>query len=173
MTHFGSIKRTPTTEYTLQGRGGKGLKGMETRQASEEEDKTDFVEHLFSAQLHDFLLFFTNTGRMFVERVHVIPEMARTGKGRNIKNLLDLRPEEKIAARAQPCPLWAPKMTPCGAPTRFVLFATKDGTVKKTALEEFRNYRKGGIIATQDRRGQRTHRCRGHGWEERNLPRHP
>lgn len=146
MTHFGSIKRTSTSEYTLQGRGGKGLRGMETRQSSDEEDKEDFVEHLFSAHLHDFLLFFTNTGRMFVERVHAIPEMARTGKGRSIKNLLDLRPEEKIAAvltlqavGAEDDAMWAPD--------KYVLFATKDGTVKKTALEEFKNYRKGGIIA--------------------------
>ncbi len=146
MTHLGSIKRTSTREYTLQGRGGKGLKGMETRQAADEEDRADFVEHLFSAHLHDFLLFFTNTGRMFVERVHAIPEMARTGKGRSIKNLLDLRAEEKIAAvliltavGAEDDAMWASD--------KYVFFATKDGTVKKTALEEYKNYRKGGIIA--------------------------
>lgn len=150
MTHFGSIKRTSTREYTLQGRGGKGLRGMETRQA--EEDKADFVEHVFSASLHDFLLFFTNTGRMFVERVHAIPEMARTGKGRSIKNLLDLRPEEKIAAvltlqavGAEDDAMWAPD--------KYVFFGTKDGTVKKTALEEYKNYRKGGIIALKIEEG--------------------
>jgi DNA gyrase subunit A len=152
MTHFGSIKRTPTTEYTLQGRGGKGLKGMETRQPADEEDKADFVEHLFSAHLHDFLLFFTNTGRMFVERVHVIPEMARTGKGRNIKNLLDLRPEEKIAA-VLTLPAVGAEDDAMWSADQFVLFATKDGTVKKTALEEFRNYRKGGIIALKIEEG--------------------
>jgi DNA gyrase subunit A len=146
MTHFGSIKRTSTKEYTLQGRGGKGLRGMETREANEEEDKTDFVEHLFSAHLHDFLLFITNTGRMFVERVHVIPEMARTGKGRNIKNLLDLRPDEKIAA-VLTLPAVGAEDDAMWSADHFVLFATKDGTVKKTALEEFKNYRKGGIIA--------------------------
>ena len=152
MTHFGSIKRTSTREYTLQGRGGKGLRGMETRQSADEEDKADFVEHVFSAHLHDFLLFFTNTGRMFVERVHAIPEMARTGKGRSIKNLLDLRPEEKIAAvltlqavGAEDDAMWAPD--------KYVLFGTKDGTVKKTALEEFKNYRKGGIIALKIEEG--------------------
>jgi DNA gyrase subunit A len=146
MTHFGSIKRTATAEYKLQGRGGKGLKGMETREAASEEEQSDFVEHLFSAHLHDFMLFFTNTGRMFVERVHVLPEAARTGKGRSIRNVLDLRPEEKIAAvlrlealGAEDDAMWAPD--------KYVLFATKDGTVKKTALEEFKNYRKGGIIA--------------------------
>ncbi|MEZ0274404.1 MAG: DNA gyrase C-terminal beta-propeller domain-containing protein, partial [Roseimicrobium sp.] len=152
ITHFGSIKRTNTREYTLQGRGGKGLRGMETRQPADEVDKADFVEHLFSAHLHDFLLFFTNTGRMFVERVHPIPEMARTGKGRSIKNLLDLRPEEKIAAvltlqavGAEDDAMWAPD--------KYVLFGTKDGTVKKTALEEFKNYRKGGIIALKIEEG--------------------
>ncbi|QIF03189.1 DNA gyrase subunit A [Roseimicrobium sp. ORNL1] len=152
MTHFGSIKRTNTREFTLQGRGGKGLRGMETRQAADEVDKTDFVEHVFSAHLHDFLLFFTNTGRMFVERVHAIPEMARTGKGRSIKNLLDLRPDEKIAAvltlqavGAEDDAMWAPD--------KYVLFGTKDGTVKKTALEEYKNYRKGGIIALKIEEG--------------------
>lgn len=146
MTHLGSIKRTPTAEYKLQGRGGKGLKGMETREAMTDEEQADFVEHLFSAHLHDFLLFLTNTGRMFVERVHAFPEAPRTGKGRSIRNVLDLRPEEKIAAvlrleasGAEDEAMWAAD--------KFVLFATKDGTVKKTALEEFKNYRKGGIIA--------------------------
>jgi DNA gyrase subunit A len=146
MTHLGSIKRTPTAEYRLQGRGGKGLKGMETREAQSEEDADDFVEHLFSAQLHDFLLFFTNTGRMYVERVYQIPQATRTGKGRSIKNVLNLRPEEKIASvlilkaqGAEDEAMWAAD--------KFVLFATKDGTVKKTALEEFKNYRKDGIIA--------------------------
>lgn len=170
MTHFGSIKRTPTAEYKLQGRGGKGLKGMETREAMTEEEQSDFVEHLFSAHLHDFLLFFTNTGRMFVERVHAFPEAPRTGKGRSIKNLLDLRPactvekekdgvktvinlpDEKIAAvlrleakGAEDEAMWAPD--------KYVLFATKDGTVKKTALEEFKNYRKGGIVAIKIEEG--------------------
>ncbi len=146
MTHLGSIKRTPTAEYKLQGRGGKGLKGMETRESQGEEEADDFVEHLFSAQLHDFLLFFTNTGRMYVERVYQIPQATRTGKGRSIKNLLNLRAEEKIASvlilKAQ-----GPEDDAMWAADRYVLFATKDGTVKKTALEEFKNYSKSGIIA--------------------------
>jgi DNA gyrase subunit A len=146
MTHFGSIKRTPPGEYRLQARGGKGLKGMETRESQSDEDPNDFVEHLFSAQLHDFLLFFTNTGRMYVERVYQLPQATRTGRGRSIKNVLNLRPEEKIASvlilkaqGAEDDAMWAAD--------KFVLFATKDGTVKKTALEEFKNYRKDGIIA--------------------------
>ena len=146
MTHMGSIKRTATAEYRVQGRGGKGLKGMETRESQGQDEATDFVEHLFSAHLHDFLLFFTNTGRMYVERVYQIPEAARTGKGRSIKNMLNLRSEEKIASvlilkaqGAEDEAMWAAD--------KYVLFATKDGTVKKTALEEFKNYRKDGIIA--------------------------
>jgi DNA gyrase subunit A len=146
MTHQGSIKRTPTVEYRVQGRGGKGLKGMETREAQTEDEADDFVEHLFSAQLHDFLLFFTNTGRMYVERVYQLPQATRTGKGRSIKNILNLRPEEKIASvlilkaqGAEDEAMWAAD--------RYVLFATKDGTIKKTALEEFKNYRRDGIIA--------------------------
>ena len=146
MTHMGSIKRTATAEYRVQGRGGKGLKGMETRDAQGDDEASDFVEHLFSAHLHDFLLFFTNTGRMYVERVYQIPEASRTGKGRSIKNMLNLRAEEKIASvlilkaqGAEDEAMWAAD--------KYVLFATKDGTVKKTALEEFKNYRRDGIIA--------------------------
>jgi len=146
MTHLGSIKRTATAEYRVQGRGGKGLKGMETREAQSEDETADFVEHLFSAHLHDFLLFFTNTGRMYVERVYQIPEASRTGKGRSIKNLLNLRSEEKIAAVLRLAAQGAEDEAMWSA-DRFIVFATKDGTVKKTALEEFKNYRKDGIIA--------------------------
>jgi DNA gyrase subunit A len=146
LTHLGYVKRTLTTEYRLQARGGKGLKGMETREAATKEDKNDFVETLFSANMHDFLLFFTNTGRVYVERVYQLPEAPRTGKGRSIKNVLNLRPEEKInsvlrleAQGAEDEAMWSPE--------KFVLFGTKDGTVKKTSLDAFKNYRKDGIIA--------------------------
>jgi DNA gyrase subunit A len=146
LTHLGYVKRTLTTEYRLQARGGKGLKGMETREAATKEDKNDFVETLFSANMHDFLLFFTNTGRVYVERVYQLPEAPRTGKGRSIKNVLNLKPEEKInsvlrleAQGVEDEAMWSPE--------KFVVFATKDGTVKKTALDAFKNYRKDGIIA--------------------------
>lgn len=146
LTHFGYVKRTLTSEYRLQGRGGKGLKGMEAREAATKEDKNDFVETLFSANMHDFILFFTNTGRVYVERVYQLPEAPRTGRGRSIKNVLNLKPEEKInsvlrleAQGVEDEAMWSPD--------KFVLFATKDGTVKKTALEAFKNYRKDGIIA--------------------------
>jgi len=152
MTHRGFIKRTQTSEYRTQGRGGKGLKGMETREASGEEDKDDFVEHLFAASAHDYLMFFTNTGRVYVERVYQIPEMPRTGKGRSIKNLLNLRPEEKIAAVLR-IEASSDKDESMWRSDRFVLFATKDGTVKKTALEDFKNIRKDGIIAVKIEEG--------------------
>ena len=164
LTHRGFIKRTLASEYRLQGRGGKGLKGMETREAASEEEKDDFVEHLFTAGAHDYLLFFTNTGRVYVERVYQIPEAPRTGKGRSIKNVLNLKPamtlkrkrgdeeyeislpEEKIAAVLRLEAVGDEDETMWRA-DRFVLFATKDGTVKKTALEDFKNIRKDGINA--------------------------
>jgi DNA gyrase subunit A len=142
------VKRTPATEYRLQGRGGKGLKGMETK-ATGKEEPDDFVEHLFSVQAHDYLLFFTNTGRMYVERVFELPEGSRTSTGRSIKNVLNLKPEEKIAAL-----LRLERVTDDDGnditfreDAGFVFFATRSGKVKKTALHDFRNYRKDGIIA--------------------------
>lgn len=146
ITHRGFMKRTETGEYRLQGRGGKGLKGMETRETTNEDEADDFVEHLFTASAHDYLMFFTNTGRVYVERVYQIPEAPRTGKGRSIKNLLNLRPEEKIAAVLRLEAAGAGDET-MWREDQFVLFATKDGTVKKTALDAFKNIRKDGIIA--------------------------
>ncbi len=151
ITHRGFIKRTLTTEYRTQARGGKGLKGMETRESAEG-DASDFVEHLFAASAHDYLMFFTNTGRVYTERVYVVPEMPRTGKGRSIKNLLNLRAEEKVAAVLR---LECDREAEEGVwrTDRYVLFATKDGTVKKTALADFKNIRKDGIIAVNIEEG--------------------
>jgi DNA gyrase subunit A len=146
LSHRGFIKRTDANEYRLQARGGKGLKGMETREAKDEEEEGDFVEHLFTASAHDYLMFFTNTGRVYVERVYQVPEASRTGKGRSIKNLLNLRPDERIAAvlRLESA---AEEDESVFREDQFVLFATRDGTVKKTALAAFKNIRKDGIIA--------------------------
>jgi DNA gyrase subunit A len=147
ISHRGFIKRTPATEFRTQARGGKGLKGMETRDAESDEDEDDFVEHLFAASAHDYLMFFTNTGRVYVERVFQIPEMSRTSKGRSIKNLLNLQAEEKIAAtlRIEGDPGGDRDKT--FVPTHHVVFATRSGKVKKTNLGDFRNIRKDGIIA--------------------------
>jgi DNA gyrase subunit A len=148
LSHRGYIKRTPSTEYRLQGRGGKGLKGMETK-AAKKDEADDFVEHLFSVQAHDYLLFFTNTGRMYVQRVYDLPEGSRTSTGRSIQNVLNLKPEEKIAAL-----LRLERTTDDDGnditfrdDAGYVFFATRSGKVKKTALNDFRNYRKDGIIA--------------------------
>ena len=147
ITHGGFIKRTAVSAYRAQRRGGKGVKGMVTREGQTEEDEGDFVEHLFTAATHDYLVFFTKTGRCYVERVFEIPEMSRASKGRSIANILELRAEEKIAATIRiqgqktEEETWTDKL--------FIAFATKSGIVKKTNLGEFRNIRKGGIIAIQ------------------------
>ncbi|WP_367871317.1 DNA gyrase subunit A [Luteolibacter sp. Populi] len=148
LSHRGYIKRTPASEYRLQGRGGKGLKGMETR-ATGKDEADDFIEHLFSVQAHDYLLFFTNTGRVYVERVYDLPEGSRTAMGRSIKNVLDLKPEEKIAAllRLERTTDENGNDVTFREEAGFVFFATRSGKVKKTALNDFRNYRKAGLTA--------------------------
>ncbi len=100
ISHAGLIKRTNVSSYRAQRRGGKGVIGMATRETSAAapgEDQ-DFIEHLFTASTHDYLMFFTNTGRAYVERVHEVPDMGRAAKGRSIANLLELKADEKIAA---------------------------------------------------------------------------
>jgi DNA gyrase subunit A len=148
LSHRGYIKRTAASEYRLQGRGGKGLKGMETR-ATGKDEPDDFIEHLFSVQAHDYLLFFTNTGRVYVERVYDLPEGSRTAMGRSIKNVLDLKPEEKIAAllRLERATDENGNDVTFREDAGFVFFATRSGKVKKTALNDFRNYRKAGLTA--------------------------
>src|SRR5437773_8049290 len=99
ITHNGLIKRTNVSSYRSQRRGGRGVIGMATREVSAVEgEAADFVERLFTASTHDFLMFFTNSGRVYVERVHEIPDMGRASKGRSIANLLELKAGENIAA---------------------------------------------------------------------------
>ena len=146
ISHSGYIKRTNSDEYRLQARGGKGIKAATTKS---KKDANDYVEHLFAAQNHDYIMFFTNTGRVYVERVYEIDEAARSAQGRSIKNLLDMQADERIAAILR----LERKVSEDGKDVTFaegsgnVVFATKDGTVKKTALNDFVNYRKAGIIA--------------------------
>ena len=146
ISHNGYIKRTNADEYRLQGRGGKGVKVASTKS---KKDREDFVEHLFAAQNHDYIMFFTNTGRVYVERVYEIDEAARSAQGRSIKNLLNLQAEEKIAAilRLERRVDEAGKDVTFAEDSGNVVFATRNGTVKKTALNDFVNYRKAGIIA--------------------------
>ena len=98
ITHGGFIKRTAVSAFRAQRRGGKGVIGMQTREGATEEEEGDFVEHLFTATTHDYLMFFTASGRAYVEKVYEIPEMGRAAKGRSIANILELKPDEKIAA---------------------------------------------------------------------------
>ena len=148
ITHSGLIKSTNVSSYRAQRRGGKGVIGMTTKEAATDGETDDFIEHLFTASTHDYLMFFTNTGRVYVERVHEIPDAGRASKGRSIANLLELKAGEKIAALIR-------VISKSGANNEDItwqqpeqiFFATRLGTVKKTALDEFSNMRKGGIIA--------------------------
>ncbi|HEV2803959.1 MAG TPA: DNA gyrase subunit A [Chthoniobacterales bacterium] len=153
ITHGGFIKRTAISAFRAQRRGGKGVIGMTTREGATEEEEGDFIEHLFTATTHDYLMFFTESGRAYVEKVYEIPEMGRAAKGRSIANLLELRADEKIAATiriqskksgtgaAQTDETWDEKL--------HIVFATRSGIVKKSNLSDYSNVRKGGIIAIQ------------------------
>ena len=151
ITHAGFLKRTLASEYRAQRRGGKGVIGMTTREGATDEDSGDFVEHLFTASTHDYLMFFTKTGRCYVKKVFELPEGSRTSRGRSIVNFLDLRPDEKIAATIRvPRKIVNTDEGPVDQtwdPTLFIVFATRNGIVKKTGLTDFENMRKAGLIA--------------------------
>ena len=128
----GYIKRTPVSTYRAQKRGGKGIKGAK----SEDEDP---IEHVFAASTHDYLLFFSNRGRVYWRKVYQLPQLSRESRGRAIVNLLTLEEGEKIAdCRA---------IRDFTAPDHYLMMATKSGLVKKTLLSAYGRPRKGGIIA--------------------------
>ena len=131
ISHSGYIKRNPLNLYRSQRRGGKGMMGMETKEE-------DFVEHLFSASTHDYLLFFTNAGRIYWLKVYQVPEAGKLAKGKAIINLLQFLPDEKLTA-----------VLPISKfeEGRYVVMCTKMGVIKKTDLSAFSNPRAGGIIA--------------------------
>ncbi len=148
ITHNSLIKRTNVSSYRSQRRGGKGVIGMTTREAQVEGESNDFIEHLFTASTHDYLMFFTNTGRVYVERVHEIPDMGRASKGRSIANLLQMQAGETIAALIRVLSKYGPKKEDITwEQPNFLFFCTQQGTVKKTPLAAFGNIRKGGIVA--------------------------
>ncbi len=157
ITHKGFIKRTAASAYRAQRRGGKGVKGMVTREGANEADEDDFVEHLFTATTHDYLMFFTQTGRCYIERVYEIPEMGRASKGRSIANILQLREDEKIAAtiriQAKTSGSGPALIDNTWDETLHIVFSTQSGIVKKSNLADFRNIRKGGIIAIKIEEG--------------------
>ena len=152
LTHNGFIKRTLVSSFRAQKRGGKGVIGMTAREAEKEED-SDFVEYLFTATTHDYLMFFTESGRCYVERVFEIPEGSRASKGRSIANLLELKQDEKIAATIRVQGQKTDEET--WNENLHILFATRSGIVKKSNLNDFKNIRKGGIIAIQIEEGDR------------------
>lgn len=131
MTDTGYIKRIPLDEYRVQKRGGKGLKGAETREE-------DFVTEIFVADTHTMLLFFTNKGKLFWVKVHRLPQGNRTSKGKAIANVLSLSPTEKVRAILQVDQF---------DENRFVVMLTEKGIIKKTGLDAFSNPRPSGIIA--------------------------
>jgi len=158
LTHNGLVKRTNVSSYRAQRRGGKGVIGMGTRKESVVQGEAeDFIEHLFTASTHDYLMFFTNTGRVYVRRVHEIPDMGRSAKGRNIANLLEMQSGEKIAAliRVESHQDNNKKKDLTWQQENFLFFATESGTVKKTALGAYANVRRNGINAIGINEGDR------------------
>ena len=131
LTHFGYVKRMPIDTYKSQKRGGKGITGIATREE-------DFVKQIFTASTHDTILFFSNQGKVYRLRGYEVPEAGRTAKGTAIVNLLSLNGGEKISA-----------VIPISnfAEGKYLLMATQNGLIKKTALSEFNNVRKSGLIA--------------------------
>ena len=131
LTHFGYIKRMPIDTYRSQKRGGKGITGMTTKE-------DDFVKQIFTASTHDTILFFSNKGKLYRLRGYEIPESGRTAKGTAIVNLLSLDAGEKIST-----------IIPIQnfAEGKYLLFATRNGLIKKTALTEYNSARKTGLLA--------------------------
>jgi DNA gyrase subunit A len=138
ISHQGLVKRTAVSEYRQQGRGGRGLIGAGTRDE-------DYVEHLFMGSTHDWLLFFTDHGRCYWLRVYSVPEGSRTARGRSIRNLIQIAQDDRI--RAVLAVKKADFASDAFLASHFVLMATKQGQVKKTALEAFSRPRADGIIA--------------------------
>jgi DNA gyrase subunit A len=132
ISHKGYVKRLPINAYKAQGRGGRGIKGSETRDE-------DFIEHLFVANTHDHLLFFTNSGRVYCKRVFDVPELNRQSAGRSVANLCEFQEGEKIASVLA--------IKDFEVEENRLFFATEKGTVKKTLLKAFANINKRGIIA--------------------------
>jgi len=144
ISHMGYIKRTPLSEYRRQNRGGKGFKGSDIRDE-------DFLEHLFVATNHNYLLFFTEKGKCFWLRVFEIPEGAKTSKGRAIQNLINIEPDDKVRAFIN-----VKDLTDRGyCASNFIILCTKRGTIKKTSLEAYSRPRQNGIIAININEGDR------------------
>jgi DNA gyrase subunit A len=140
----GYIKRTPLTEYKSQTRGGVGSRAVATKD-------DDYTEHLFTATMHNWLLFFTETGKCFWLRVYAVPEGSKTAKGRPIQNLMNIENGDSIRAVINVKSLTDPDYVN----NNFIVMCTEDGTIKKTSLEAYSRPRQNGIIAVTIREGDR------------------
>jgi DNA gyrase subunit A len=136
ISHLGYIKRTPLSEYRRQNRGGRGVKGSDVRDE-------DFLEHLFVATNHNYLLFFTEKGKCFWLRVYEIPEGGKVSKGRAIQNLISIDREDKVRAYINVKDLKDENYTK----SNYIILATRKGTIKKTSLEAYSRPRLNGINA--------------------------
>ena len=130
LTHGGYIKRLPASEYRAQGRGGKGIRAMATREE-------DYVETVFTASTHDYILFFTSFGRVYRKKGYQIPEAGRAARGTNIVNILPVEPGEKVSAMLH--------VREFG--DMYIFMVTRSGTVKRLPLDAIKNIRKTGIRA--------------------------
>ena len=137
LTHSGYVKRISSDAYSAQKRGGKGIQAMSTKE-------DDFVEHVMVTSTHSDVLFFTNRGRVYKLRGYQIPEAGRTAKGTNIINLIPIEPDERIETVLTVNDVYE---------NGYLFMGTKNGIVKKTSLEEFKNLRKNGLIAINLRDG--------------------
>ncbi len=144
ISHMGYIKRTPLSEYRRQNRGGKGFRGSDIRDE-------DFLEHLFVATNHNYLLFFTEKGKCFWLRVFEIPEGTKISKGRAIQNLINIEPDDKVRAFINVKDLKDEEY--CSS--NYIILCTKKGTIKKTSLVAYSRPRQNGIIAININEGDR------------------
>ena len=144
ISHLGYIKRCPLAEYKVQNRGGKGSKGGSSRDE-------DFIEHLYMATNHNYLLFFTEKGKCFWLRVFEIPEGVKTSKGRAIQNILQIEEDDRIASIINLTSITDPDYIN----NHFVILCTEKGVIKKTNIDAYSHPRKKGIIAINVREGDR------------------
>jgi DNA gyrase subunit A len=142
ISHLGYIKRTPLTEFRTQGRGGVGAKGSNTRDE-------DFLAHMFSATMHNTMLFFTQKGKVFWMKVYQIPEGTRQSKGRAIQNMINLEPDDKVITYLNVQSLKDEDYIN----NNFIILTTRNGIIKKTSLEAYSRPRQNGINAINIKEG--------------------
>ena len=132
ISHQGYIKRMPVDTYSAQKRGGKGITAMNTKEE-------DFVENVFIANSHNYIMMFSNIGKVFVKKAYELPEASRTSKGTNLVNIIELQPDEKITAYVS--------LESLKDKDLFLTMVTKNGVIKRTSLELYKNIRRAGLIA--------------------------